>query len=813
MRNKVTNWSCEDNTIRLITANGAMQIEVLENAIVHFQFHFQNEEDKPLYYSREKSPWGDLTPVPSLPLVPEQDGETLRIKASVFNVEIDLQQLALTIRDPDGWIQMQDVADLCYLKDRNNRRQHIVYMEHDQLCFGFGERSGKLNKNGRRLKVSNLDAWGYNAEYTDPLYVSIPFFIRLDPATKKACGVFYCSTNPCSFDMGMERCHYHEDYYQYHVDDGDINGYLIAGPMIRDVLERYTALTGRTPMPPDYSLGNIASAMYFAETEARSDLEELAYADRFSMYDFPCDFMYLSSGYFSDTEGRRLAFEWNSKRFPDPNWFVEEMLKKNIHICANVKPGILTSHPRYEEFRQKGLFVRNGDGEAAQTSYWGGKGSYLDFISEAGREIWKEMLKERIVKNGILDIWNDNCEFEIEETGANCGSDQSVDHEGVRLVLPNIMARMAREAIAEVNKDHRPYIVNRAGSFGIQKYAQTWSGDNVGNWHSLKYNIPMMLGLGLSGVANNACDIGGFAGDRISEELLVRWVQNGIFQPRFCIHCSKQDNSVTEPWMYESTMPIIRDALHLRYRLLPYLYTLFYESSKNGAPIMRPMVYEFQNDPTLMHEDFDFMFGPWLLVANVLEEGARKRNIYLPEGNWYSWEKAQPYNGGQVIEVDAPLHLIPLFIREGAIIPMNVNSHSPIRLGDQQVVELLISGGVDSSYDIYFDDGRTNNYLNGDYTLLRVDQTKTSIRISQVGIPPLTLKNLRLQIISPHGIPCKIALNGKNTMRVFSAKELRCDETWFFNNDTNRLEILISHTPQEQTLEFVLPARRAAIGM
>ena len=252
-----------------------------------------------------------------------------------------------------------------------------------------------------------------------------------------------------------------------------------------------------------------------------------------------------------------------------------------------------------------------------------------------------------------------DCRVSFEGKGATIGQ--------LKSVMSNIMCHITDEAIHETFENTRPYIVCRSGHCGIQKYAQTWAGDNLTCWDSLKYNIATILGMGLSGVANQGCDIGGFFGPAPEAELLVRWIQNGIFQPRFSIHSTNTDNTVTEPWMYSGCTGYIRSAILLRYRLFPYLYSLMERAHTTGLPIMEPMCYAFQNDPACYEDGINFMFGDSLLVANVVEKGAKIRSVYLPEGSaFYDFYTREVYEGGQTIEFPVNLGSIPLFVRSGA---------------------------------------------------------------------------------------------------------------------------------------------------
>jgi alpha-glucosidase len=280
------------------------------------------------------------------------------------------------------------------------------------------------------------------------------------------------------------------------------------------------------------------------------------------------------------------------------------------------------------------------------------------------------------------------------------------------------MARASFEATSEFTPNERPFVLSRSGCPGIQRYAQTWTGDNETSWHTLRYNIPMGLGMGLSGAPNTGHDVGGFYGPAPDPELFVRWVQNGIFHPRFAIHSWNTDGTVNEPWMYPDVLPIVREWIQFRYRLQPYLYTLFFEAYQTGHPIIRPMVYHFPDDPRCHDESFDFLLGSHLLVASVLEPDARTRRVYLPSGTWWcDYYSGEWYEGGQEIEVDAPLDRIPLLVRDGGIIAM-----TPLKTPDQREVYVFARG--EAATTLVEDDGISLDYQQGGYTTVRLTLTQ-----------------------------------------------------------------------------------------
>ena len=246
---------------------------------------------------------------------------------------------------------------------------------------------------------------------------------------------------------------------------------------------------------------------------------------------------------------------------------------------------------------------------------------------------WQEGLRRQVLDYGIDAGWNDNNEYEIwDDDGVSHGFGQSIPIRRSRPLQALLMTRATAEAQSAHRPGQRVYTVTRAGPPGIQRYAQTWSGDNTTSWHTLRWNLRMGLSMGLSGMFNVGHDIGGFAGPVPEAELLVRWVQSGVFSPRFIMNSWKEGGETNSPWLHAEALPIIRSWIRLRYRLLPYLYTLFWRASQFGEPILRPAFYEFEADPRAFEDGDDFLCGPNLLVASVVEPGQRSRRVYLPRG-------------------------------------------------------------------------------------------------------------------------------------------------------------------------------------
>ena len=738
------------------------------------------------------------------------EGEkTLVFETGALRLELDKDPICLRLYDAEGTELYATLAGSPFTLDGNRRVTADSRMQEDDCFYGFGEKAGPLNKNKAFLRERATDAMGYDAELMDTLYKHIPFYIRLDRETKKAVGVFCHNFYESVFNMGKEKSNYWPRYTYWQADGGDIDLFLLGGNTLKRIVDNYTLLTGRPALLPKRALGYQGSSMYYPELERDSDDAVLDFIDTIKEEGFPIDGFHLSSGYTS-VNGKRCVFTWNTERFKDPRAYFAAMNEKGAQNVPNVKPGILLCHPRFDEFNKKGVFVRDSEDpdSYAVGAWWGGDGAFWDFTRPAARKAWKDCLIENVIDIGTDSVWNDNCEYD-----SLLDKDARVDFDGkggtigqLKPLMSTIMCRLGNEAVEEHNPDARPYVVCRSGSSGIQRYAQTWCGDNCTSWKSLRYNIPIITGMGLSGQPNEGADIGGFAGPAPSEELFVRWVQNGIFQPRFSIHSASNDNTVTEPWMFRGSAPLIRDAILLRYRLTPYLYSAEYEASRTGAPIMRALVYEFQNDERVYDESFTFLFGRDILVANVIEPGARTKKVYLPAGcKWYDWnDKFKCCEGGQTVEVPVELATIPLFIREGAIIPMASNQLMSMERDHMTALHLILAPGGESRYTLYDDDGVSNDYRRGVYRRTEIGMTGESVvkvTFKAEGSYTDFVETVTVEMIRKDHSPFWVMLGERKLPHYLNRRRFEAaEEGWYYSQSRRSVLVKYANPKQDTTL-------------
>jgi alpha-glucosidase len=606
----------------------------------------------------------------------ERPGEvTLRSGDVAAVVRLEPFGVGWQLRAGDAWRTVAtDRRSYAYAVSTHGTR--IVHSaardEHDHY-YGLGDKTGPLDLRGRRLRTLQLDALGYDAAASDPLYKHWPFFAGRRADSGAWYGVYYDTLSETTFDLGQEFDNYHGFYRSTEIADGDLDAWFVPGPSLRAVVRAFVELVGPTAMPPRWSLGYANTAMALADAP---DAQEriAAFVARASDERIPLSAFHLGSGY-SSRGKRRYVFTWNADKFPDPRSFARACRERGVRLVANIKPCLLDDHPAYREVAASGAFVSLAPGGApALGQFWDGWGAHVDFTHPAGVAWWQRGLAAQVLDVGIDAGWNDNNEYEIwdEDAVAN-GFGAAMPVARTRPLQALLMTRATAEAQARHAPGERVYTVTRAGPPGIQRHAQTWTGDNTTSWRTLRWNQRMALTMALSGLFDTGHDVGGFAGPVPDAELLVRWAQACALNPRFLMNSWKSDGSVNSPWLHDAALPHIRAAILLRLALLPYLYTHRWLASVEHVPVLRPTFFAFPGDPRC-HEDCDeMMVGPDLLIAPVFEAGATERELYLPADDatpaWCELDTGRWHEAGRTLRVAAPLERLPLFVRAGAVVP------------------------------------------------------------------------------------------------------------------------------------------------
>ncbi len=630
----------------------------------------------------------------------------------------------------------------------------------DDAMLGLGEKTGQMNRMGRSFTLWNTDVLSPDASGAfirgrdrddprsdststefDPYYVSIPFFVHLRHPSSQASGFFIDNGYQGHFEFQ------HEDHYRFHFT-GQYTEYVFAGPSMAEIIGEYTRLTGRMEPPPIWALG-YHQCRWHAYTQA--SMERLA--GHFRENDIPCDALWLDIEYMN---GYRV-FTWNDKTFPDPGAMIEKFKEQGIRAISIIDPGV-KAEPGYEVFDQgmaRDIFCRTQEGNIYTGQVWPGKTAFPDFSTAEGRRWWGERNAAH-VSSGLAGIWNDmnepaTGEIAPEAMRFNHGTES---HERYHNQYAMLMAMATRDGLLAEMPTLRTFILSRAGSPGIQRYAANWMGDNMSRWDHLWMSMPMAMGLGLSGQPFVGADIGGFA-ESTNPELLARWMQYGVLTP-FCRNHSNRGNIDQYPWSFgPALMNIIRDAIKLRYQLMPALYTAFIQSSEDGLPIQRPLVLNYQDDRTARDIDDEYLLGSNLLVAPVYHAGAHARVVYLPTGTWHNWHTGAATVGPRFVTAEAPMEYIPFFAKGGAIIPMWPDAPQSTMNYHPGVIDLhLFLPSEDETQefvsDLHEDDGLTRNMADGAYlrTKFQVQRSGAQLTIaastSGNGYPEFTRAQFRL---------------------------------------------------------------------
>ena len=631
------------------------------------------------------APWtgrerDDLSGFEPPPLTHSHDATGITLKTSALSLRLSASPLKLEWQTADGRELAKDRATSAYFTShRTGGVRHYLERSRAEHYYGLGDKTGPLNLQGRRLRTQGLDALGYDPKTGDPLYKHWPFVLTR-AANGLWYGVYYDTMAACTFDLGVEHDNYHEPYRYVEIDDGDLDYYFMAGNTPAEVIAQFMALIGGTHLPPRWSVGFAQTAMGLADAaDAQQQLDK--FIDRAALEDVPISSFHYGSGY-SSRGKRRYVFTWNNAKFPDPKALNAKFQAAGMRLVANIKPCLLDDHPAYDEVKKQGGFIHDQQtGQPIIEQFWDGVGAHLDFTNPQAIAWWQQSLKTQVLDFGIDVGWNDNNEYSVMDDAASCrGFGQAMPMHRSRSLHPLLMTRATFEAQSQHSQRKSSlepvFTVTRGGMPGIQRYAQTWSGDNTTSWETLRWNIRTGLQMSLSGMFNTGHDVGGFAGPVPEPELFVRWVQACSLNPRMVMNSWKADGTINLPWMHESVKAEAIAAIKLRYQLMPYLWRLFERASTHHEPIIRPTFYDFPDDDACYADTDDFMLGNALLVAPVVEAGARHKKVYLPRlpdanAGWFDFYSRAPLQAGKTHTVDAPLGKLPLFMRGGMPIAMS----------------------------------------------------------------------------------------------------------------------------------------------
>lgn len=736
----------EGQVVRMTTVDGfRVEATVYSPNIIRIRIGNENLGDDFSYavIAKPKETKVDIT----------QNSEEVRIETDSLLARISKKPYAVAFYTPDGKLINRDEEGLTtsWIGEEPTTYKE---MQEGERFIGLGEKTGSLDRRGNAYTNWNTDAFGYGTGQ-DPIYATIPFYIGIHSGLNY--GIFFDNTYRTDFNFGASN----DRFSSFGSQGGEMDYYFIYHKELANIISSYTGLTGRMPLPPVWSLGYQQNRYsYYPETEV------MRIAQTLREKKIPADGITLDIHYMDAYK----LFTWNKERFPNPLQMNENLEKMGFKTTIIVDPGIKVEegYPAYESGKKADIFLKYPDGEYYTGQVWPGWTHFPDFTSERGRAWWKEQVKQ-FAREGIDGLWNDM--NEIATWGQAMPNNVLFDYDGHltthkkgRNVYGLEMTRASYEGAREaMNK--RPFLLTRAGYSGLQRYTALWTGDNRSEDDHMLLGVRLLNSLGVSGVAFTGMDVGGFTGNP-SIGLYSRWIQLGAFIPYFRNHTGVNTKS-SEPWAYgEEVTEIARNFISLRYKLLPYLYSSFYEATQSGMPVMRTLAIDYTHQPEVYKQDFQnqFLFGEAFMVAPFVSTTSFGK-VYFPEGKWYDLYSGELQKGGQEKIIQLAYHKLPVYVKGSSIIPMQSLIQSTSETPTDTLRVHVYQGDAANSFVYYEDDGETFDYQDGQFykRLISYNPQKKSIVFGET--EGSYKSDFRQVKVFMHGFSggAKYKVNGKNT--------------------------------------------------
>ncbi len=621
----------------------------------------------------------------------------------------DMNEAMLALLAGEGHEASAEAAD-------NYPVQEIRTLESDDCIYGLGDKTGFLNKREYEYEMWNSDLPDPQEDNFKSLYKSIPFMMVLKK--QGAYGIFFDNHGKTYFNLGKEN----SGYYVIGADEGNLDYYFMAGESLKDVVSDYTWLTGRAPMQQMWTLGYHQSRWGYETEDKIRDI-----AAKLKENEIPCDCIHFDIDYMDNYK----VFTWNKETYRDERKVISDLKEMGIKAVTIIDPGVKVEkdYDVYEEGVKNGYFATTPEGEIYVNVVWPGDAVFPDFGNPKVRRWWEEKQKY-LIDLGVAGVWNDMNEPASFRGPLPCDvvftdEDRKAPHSQVHNIYGHNMAKAAYEGWREFS-GKRPFVITRACYSGSQKYAVAWTGDNHSIWSHIRMAIPQMCNLGMSGMNFMGTDVGGFGSDT-TPELLSRWTQVGCFSPLFRNHCALGRRN-QEPWQFGGeVLSICRKYIRLRYEMLPYLYDLMHETECTGIPMLRPLVLEYDRDENVKNRNDEFMLGDRMLIAPVVEQGAREKLVYLPKGVWYDYWTGEKKEGESFFVRKAPLDVCPIYVKAGAVIPKYpVRMHVGEDKDDLLILEAYPGEGV---YTHYQDNGEDFRYREGEFNEYRIINRNGEVEI------------------------------------------------------------------------------------
>jgi len=807
VKNKVV-FNCNDNA--------KISLEFLDSKNIKFWFSPNGD------FKRNNESFAVVNEIfdNSIAITVQDSNSAFEIFTGDLRVRVSKSPFNISIFDKYQKLIMGDFNQEAYSYQDSNAITKKV-LRQDEHIFGLGEKSGSLDRRGKTYMMWNSDKPCYS-ETEDPLYKSIPFFM-----SSYNYGIFFDNTYKTAFDFGNTS----QEYFSFSTPNGPFIYYFMFGNDYKEIIGSYTKLTGKPIMPPKWALGWSQSRGLLTNEKLTMEI-----ATEYREKNIPIDIIYQDIGWTQQLQD----FNWNPKAYENPKPMLDNLADMGFKIIVSQDPVVSKGNSadwytgnlpnqftQWKEADSLGYFTTdNRTGKTYDMPWpWGGNCGVVDFTNPDVADWWG-MLQQKPIDDGVKGFWTDMGEpaWSNEESTDRLHMKHYLGmHDEIHNVYGLTWDKVVTEQFEKHNPNQRVFQMTRAAYAGMQRYTFGWSGDSgngrdvLDGWDNLANQIPLGLSAGMGLVPFWTTDISGYCGEitdyKEFAELYIRWLQFGVFNPLSRAH--HEGNNAVEPWLFgEEAEKIAKKSIEFKYQLNPYIYTYARQAYDKGIPIMRAMILEYSNDEEAPSLDHQFMFGAELLVAPVVKKGNTTKRVYLPKGNWIDYNNPQQvYIGKQYIDYNAPLDVTPIFVKEGAIIPMMpVMPYIGAMKNAPMILEIFPALDKSSSFELYEDDGETNNYKEDKFIKTTIESKSSSSEIiiiihksENLNFDDLEKRNYWLKVHIDKK-PKKVLLNNENAEK-YSLSKL--NENWntefnesgyYHDKNLNILYIRFGDDKKEKTI-------------
>ncbi|WP_298315804.1 TIM-barrel domain-containing protein [uncultured Aquimarina sp.] len=696
----------EDRFIEIARDNGKYIIKLYSDKIIETSFIPTGETFNPESHAvvLEKGIVSQLSETDKM-IIYGSDGIQVRITKEPFHISYSYKDKEL-ISEKLGYVKTDSTEILNFNLDK------------EEVIYGAGARVVGMNRRGNRLQLYNKAHYGYETRselmnYTMPLVLSSKTYaVHFDNA-------------PIGFlDIDSKK----DNTLSYETIKGRKTYQVVAGDDWKDLMDQYTDLTGKQPLPPRWAFGNFASRFgYHSEKETKETIA------KFKSDSIPLDAVILDIYWFGkEMKGHMGNFEFLKDSFPNPKQMINDFKDQGVKTVLITEPFVLSTSKNWEEAVAEKVLGKDSLGNPFRFDFYFGNTGIIDIYDQKGKDWFWNIYKTYTQEYGVSGWWGDLGEPEVHPS-ALLHATGSADE--VHNIYGHDWARLVQKGYEKDFPEQRPFILMRAGYSGSQRFGMIpWSGDVNRSWGGLQPQTEIALSMSIQGLAYMHSDLGGFAGgEKFDAELYTRWLQYGVFQPIYRPHA--QEHIAPEPVFHDKkTKALAKKSIELRYQMLPYNYTLAFENNQTGIPLMRPLFFEDADTKELRTVSNTYLWGDNFLVSPIVKSGVASKDVYFPKGaNWYDFFSGQKYEGGRYITVETAEDHIPVFVKGGAFVPMvrtiqNTEAYSTKELILHYYHDVKVENSLGKLYD---DDGKTPNaYEKGKYEILNFESKNTDNKLS-----------------------------------------------------------------------------------